>query len=286
MNVSDQPDFDDHRRITYVSDPESGLRAIHAIHRTVQGKCGGGVRFRPYRDETEALTDALRLSRAMTYKFCLSGLPLGGAKAVIIGDPAQLKTPELLAAFGRYMQSLNGLYTAGPDIGTNADDMVELAKFTPLVAGRADRSGSTALPTAQGTFVALKATAGAAFGTDDLSGLSVAVQGVGGVGALLVQMLIEAGASVVAADVDQAAVEAAAEVGARIVSPEAILEADVDLVSPCAMGAILTEDSIETVRARAICGCANNQLATPECADLLDSKGILWAPDYIASAGG
>lgn len=279
-------EFDAHLRVSFVADADTGLRAIHAIHRTVEGRAAGGIRFRPYASDDAALTDVLRLSRAMTYKMALAGLPVGGAKSVIIGDPARLKTPALLAAFGRYIDSLGGLYVGGPDIGTDAEDMAELARTTRFVAGRADRSGSTAVPTAIGTFAALKATARAAFGTADISGLRVAVQGAGGVGKELIGMLRAAGADVLAADIDRTALEAAVKAAARIVAPEEILGADADLLAPCAMGAVLTSETIPLVRARAICGCANNQLATPDCADLLHQRGILWAPDYVVSAGG
>lgn len=279
-------EYDDHLRVSFVADPDTGLWAINAIHRPVDGRTGGGIRFRPYASDDEALTDVLRLSKAMSYKFALAGLPAGGAKTVLIGDPAKLKTPELLAAYARYVESLGGLYLAGPDIGTNADDITEMAKTTRFVAGRSDQSGTTAIPTAQGCFSALKATIKAAFGRDDFTGLRIAIQGVGGVGGVLAGMLADAGADLVVADIDQAAVDAAAALGAKVVSPDEILAADVDLLSPNAMGAVLSQASIPTIRAKAICGCANNQLATPDCAQALKDRGILWAPDYVVSAGG
>lgn len=150
MTLFSHAEYDDHLRVTFVTDPDSGLRAINAIHRAIGGGSGGGIRFRPYASDDEALTDVLRLSKAMSYKCALAGLPAGGGKSVIIGDPARLKTPELLAAYGRYIESLDGMYVAGPDVGTNADDMMELAKTTRFVTGRADQSGSTAIPTARG----------------------------------------------------------------------------------------------------------------------------------------
>lgn len=286
MSPFSHSEFDNHLRVSFVADPDSGLRAIHAIHRPVDGRTGGGIRFRPYASDDDALTDVLRLSKAMSHKFALAGLPAGGAKTVIIGDPAKLKTPELLAAYARYVESLGGLYIAGPDIGTNADDMTELARTTRFVAGRSDQSGTTAIPTAQGCFSALKATIKAAFGRDDFTGLRIAIQGVGGVGGVLVQMLADAGADLVVADIDQATLDAAAALGAKVVSPDKILAADVDLLSPNAMGAVLSKTSIPTIKAKAICGCANNQLATPDCAQALVDQGILWAPDYVVSAGG
>lgn len=286
MSVFSHPEFDSHLRVTHVNDPDSGLVAIHAIHRSIGGRSGGGIRFRPYATEGDALTDVLRLSRAMSNKFALAGIPVGGAKSVIIGDPATLKTPTLLAAFGRFIDGLQGLYIGGPDIGTNADDMVELARTTPYVAGRADQSGSTAVPTALGCFAGLQATVRAAFGRDEFHGLRIAIQGVGGVGGELARMLVDRGAEVLVADVDSAALRQMAPLGVRIIAPEAILSADVDILSPNAMGAVLSAQTVPTIRARAICGCANNQLATPEVAHLLTERGILWAPDYVVSAGG
>ncbi|WP_204113454.1 Glu/Leu/Phe/Val dehydrogenase [Shimia biformata] len=286
MSVFDHIEYDGHLRITHVTDADTGLRAVHAVHRTVNGMSGGGIRFRPYASDDEALTDVLRLSKAMSQKFALAGIPVGGGKSVIIGDPAQLKTPALLAAYGRYIEGLNGLYVGGPDVGTNAEDMTELARSTRYVTGRADQSGSTALPTALGCMAAMKATVQAAFDREGFDGLRVAVQGAGGVGGELVKMLIRDGATVLVADIDQAALANARAAGATVVSTEDILTADVDLLSPNAMGAVLSPETIPTIQAQAICGCANNQLATPDCADLLTARGILWAPDYVVSAGG
>lgn len=286
MNIFDHIEFDNHARISFVADEKTGLRAINAIHRPIKGRTGGGIRFRPYASDEEALTDVLRLSKAMSNKFALAGIPVGGAKSVIIGDPAKLKTPELLAAYASYIESQGGMYVGGPDIGTNADDMAEMAKTTRFVTGRADQSGTTALPTALGCFAGLKATIKSAFGRDDFKGLRIAVQGVGGVGGELVRMLADQGAELLVADIDQAALTAAEALGATVFSTDDILSADVDVLSPNAMGAILSADIIPTIRAKAICGCANNQMTTPDCAQLLTDKGILWAPDYVASAGG
>jgi len=185
----------------------------------VSGRSGGGISVRPYADETEALNDVLRLSRPMTYKMALAGIAIGGAKTVIIGDPKALKTPELLAAYGRYVESLGGAYLAGPDIGTKAEDMAEMPKTTRFVAGRADQSGSTAITTAIGTYVALRATAKAAFGSDTLAGHRISVQGAGGVGGELISRLLAEGAEVIAADIDPAALAIAARKGAKVVDP-------------------------------------------------------------------
>jgi leucine dehydrogenase len=263
----DHPDYDDHEQVTFVDDAETGLRAINAIHRGRGMTAGGGVRFRPYGSDTEALTDVLRLSKAMTYKMVLAGLPMGGAKSVIIGDPAQTKTPELLRAFGRFVASFDGRYTC--------------------VAGRASKSGSTAPPTALGVFHGIRATATAVFGSDDLIGRRVAVQGAGGVGTELTRLLTEAGAEVLISDVKAGAARATADQwGATMVDPAEILAADVDIVSPNAIGAVLDGESIPTIKAPAVCGAANNQLARPEHGDALAERNIVWAPDYVVSSGG
>ncbi len=283
----DHPEFDDHQQVTFVSDAPTGLRAVVAIHHRRGPSAGGGVRFRPYGSTADALTDVLRLSRAMTYKMVLAGLPMGGAKSVIIGDPNTDKTPELLTAFGRYVASLDGRYTAGPDVGTDADDMEVLASVTDHVAGRASGAGSTAPPTALGVFNGIRATAAAAFGGETLEGRRVAVQGAGGVGSNLVGHLVAAGAEVIVADVDQAAAERVAEqFGATTVDATEILSTDVDILSPNAVGGILNADTIPAIKATAICGGANNQLARSSDGVALAERGILWAPDYVVSAGG
>jgi leucine dehydrogenase len=285
--VFDHVEFDDHEQITFVNDTDIGLRAIVAIHCSRGTTAGGGVRFRPYHSDDEALTDVLRLSRAMTYKMVLARLPVGGAKSVIIGDPSRGKTPDLLTAFGRIVESLNGRYTCGPDIGTDEHDMDIIATETDHVAGRSSRAGSTAAPTAVGVFHGLRATATAVFGSDELSGRLIAVQGAGGVGSNLARLLTEAGATVLVADVNGDAARAVADnCGATVVEAEDIMSADVDIVSPNAIGAVLDDNSIPTIRAKAVCGSANNQLARPEHAMLLADRGIAWAPDYVVGSGG
>lgn len=287
--VFDHPEFDGHQQVTFVRDEPSSLNAIVAIHHLRGPTSGGGVRFQPYESEDAALTDVLRLSKAMTYKMVLAGLPMGGAKSVIIGDPATQKTPELLAAFGRYIASLDGRYTAGPDVGTTAEDMEALAQLTGHVAGRASGAGSTAPPTALGVFNGIRATAVAAFGGETLEDKRVAVQGAGGVGSHLVGHLVEAGATVLVADVDRAAAEAVAERhghGVTTVSPDNILSTEVDILSPNAVGGILNAATIPAIKASAICGGANNQLGHSGDGVALAERGILWAPDYVVSAGG
>jgi leucine dehydrogenase len=280
----DHSEFDGHVRVTHVFDPVTGLRLIHAIHRVRNGLSAGGTRFKSYADSNNALTDALRLSRAMTYKFALADLEIGGAKTVIVGDPSKLKTPALLKRYGEYIQSLNGLYIAGSDVGTTMEDMAIIGEITSHVAGREKGSSE---PTAMGVFNGIRAACRAVFGTDVLAGRSVAVQGAGGVGSSLCKLLAKAGASVTVADIDGAAVAAVAkDTGARIVPVSEILEIEADVLAPCALGAILSKESIPKLRVPAVCGSANNQLATPADGDLLQQRGIAFVPDYVASAGG
>ncbi|TDG12153.1 Glu/Leu/Phe/Val dehydrogenase [Seongchinamella unica] len=283
----DHPEFDNHERVTFVRDQASGLRAINAIHRTRSIGAGGGVRFRTYNSEQEALTDVLRLSRAMTYKLALSGLPHGGAKTVIIGDPRTEKTPELLKAFGRYVDSLEGVYTCAPDVGTTTEDMDTIGEVCRFVLGKSDQGGNTCVPTALGVFNGLRAVASHVFGSDDLTGLRVAIQGAGGVGAHLAGHLADAGAEILIADIDTAAAEdTAARTGATVVGCDEILFADADILSPNALGAVFDKESIARLKVKAICGGANNQLAGPEDGDRLRDRGITWAPDYLVNAGG
>ena len=286
--IFDHPEFDHHQQVTFVNDEAAGLRAVIAIHNDRGVTGGGGVRFRPYNSDADALTDVLRLSTAMTYKMVLAGLPMGGAKAVILGDPTVDKTPELLRAFGRVVESFNGRYTCGPDVGTDEHDMEVIGAETSHVAGRSSVDGSTAPPTALGVFNGLRATARAALDRSDLQGVRVAVQGAGGVGAELARLLVDAGADVIVADVNANAVERLVDrlPSISVGSPDTILAADVDIVSPNAVGAILNNTTIPSIRAQAICGAANNQLATPADGPALADRGILWAPDYVVSSGG
>jgi len=285
--IFDHPEFDNHQRVTFIRDEASGLRAINAIHNTRSVGAGGGIRFRAYNNDNEALTDVLRLSSAMTYKLALSGLPQGGAKTVIIGDPNTQKTPELLRAYGRYVDSLDGLYTCAPDVGTTTQDMDTIGEVCRFVLGKSDQGGNTCVPTALGVFNGLRAVAKHVFKSDNLKGLRVAVQGAGGVGAHLAEQLAEAGAEILIADINSAAAEAvAAKTGANVVGIDEILFAEADVLSPNALGAILDKESIARLNVKAICGGANNQLAKPEDGDRLKDRGIAWAPDYLVNAGG
>ena len=276
--VFSHPAFDDHERVLHWSDRASGLRAIVAIHRVRNGRAVGGCRARDFASDDEALTDVLRLSRGMTYKTALAGLPYGGAKAVILGRP----TPEGLRAFGRAVDSLGGTYVTAEDVGIGRADLAVMKEETPWVLGADDVGGVAAPFTALGVFHALRGAL-RHVGTD-LRGLTVAVQGTGAVGSRLCALLRDAGARLVVADVDAAS--AAAVPGAEVVDPDAIHAVDADVLAPCALGGTLNERTIPEIRARIVAGAANNQLATPEDDARLAARGITYVPDFLASAGG
>ncbi|MEM7707903.1 MAG: Glu/Leu/Phe/Val dehydrogenase dimerization domain-containing protein [Pseudomonadota bacterium] len=280
----DHPEFDGHEEVVWFHDAPTGLRAITALHRVRGGSALGGIRFLPYPDDHAALTDVLRLSRAMTYKWALTGLEFGGGKSVVIADPEQ-KTPDLLHAMGRCIDSLHGRYHGAPDVGSCAEDMAVIRESTQYVAGLP--GSDTSVPTAKGLFHAIAAMAKVTLDATDLAGVSVAIQGAGGVGGRLCRHLGEAGAVVKVADVDsRLAEEAAGSCGGEVIPPEQILSERADILSPCALGAVLNEDSIPKLGAKVICGAANNQLAELADADRLLEADVTWAPDYVVSAGG
>jgi leucine dehydrogenase len=276
--VFSHPAFDDHERVLHWADRASGLRAIVAIHRVRNGRAVGGCRARDFASDDEALTDVLRLSRGMTYKTALAGLPYGGAKAVILGRP----TPDGLRAFGRAVDSLGGTYVTAEDVGIGRPDLAVMKEETPWVLGADDVGGVAAPFTALGVFHALRGAL-RHVGTD-LPGLTVAVQGTGAVGSRLCGLLRDAGARLVVADVDAAS--AAAVPGAEVVDPRSIHAVDADVFAPCALGGTLNERTIPEIRARIVAGAANNQLATPEDDARLAARGITYVPDFLASAGG
>jgi leucine dehydrogenase len=276
--VFSHPAFDDHERVLHWADRASGLRAIVAIHRVRNGRAVGGCRARDFASDDEALTDVLRLSRGMTYKTALAGLPYGGAKAVILGRP----TPDGLRAFGRGVDSLGGTYVTAEDVGIGRPDLAVMKEETPWVLGADDVGGIAAPFTALGVFHALRGAL-RHVGTD-LPGLTVAVQGTGAVGSRLCGLLRDAGARLVVADVDAAS--AAAVPGAEVVDPRSIHAVDADVFAPCALGGTLNERTIPEIRARIVAGAANNQLATPEDDARLAARGITYVPDFLASAGG
>lgn len=295
MAVFSLSDFADHEQVVFVSDDRSGLKAIIAIHNSRLGPALGGCRMWPYASEEEAIRDVLRLSRGMTYKSAMANLKLGGGKSVIIGNPRTQKTPELLAAFARALEQLNGRYIAAEDSGTSVADMKYLAQFTPHVAGIADkpagaggtRSGDPSPATAYGTFIGIKAAVEERLGRDSLEGLRVAVQGVGNVGFDLARQLKDAGASLWVTDIQRdALVHAGRELGATVVAPEEIFALDVDVFAPCALGAVLNDATLPQLKAKVVAGAANNQLAEARHGAELMKRGILYAPDYVINAGG
>ncbi len=283
----DNPDFDDHEEVVFINDLASGLRAVIAVHSTVLGPAGGGVRMFPYPDSAAAVTDVLRLSRAMTYKMAMAGVPFGGGKSVIIGDPHRDKSPALLEAFGTAVENLGGRYVCGEDVGTTPDDMAMIHRSTRYVTGLPGLTGDTSPTTGETIFAAMRAGALATFGDADLAGRTVAVQGVGNVGRHLCEHLTAAGARIVCADVDASAVAAAVDrFGATAVDPGSILEVEADVLAPCAMGGVLTTELVPSLKVALVCGGANNQLATPDVDQMMFDRGIVYVPDYLANVGG
>jgi leucine dehydrogenase len=281
---------DSHEEVVFGIDRRSGLRTIIAIHSSTLGPALGGTRFFPYRSEAEALVDVLRLSRGMTYKSAAAGLDLGGGKAVIIGDPATIKTERLLRAYGDIVDSLGGRYITAEDVGTTMDDMVVIRRATRHVAGLPSAHGGSGDPspaTARGVQRAMEAVADTLWGSRDLAGKRVAVQGIGKVGMSLVERLSAAGAEIVVADVNPAAIDHAVEAfGTKAVDLDDIYGIDCDLFAPCALGATMNEMTIPLLRCLAVVGSANNQLAVPEDADRLREREILYTPDFVVNAGG
>jgi valine dehydrogenase (NAD+) len=281
-----------HEQVVFCHDEASGLRAIIAIYSTALGPALGGTRFYPYRSEEAAITDVLNLSRAMAYKNALAGLDHGGGKAVIIGDPDALKSEALLRAYGRFVESLNGRYITACDIGTYSEDMDVVARECRHVTGRTEPhggAGDSSVLTALGVFQGMRAAAEHVWGTPSLSGRTVAVEGVGKVGSHLAGHLAQDGAQVVVYDVNDHAIErvrAAIPQVAVAASRAELVSGDIDVYAPCALGGAVDEDTIDVLRARVICGGANNQLAHPGIEKLLTDHGIVYAPDYVVNAGG
>ncbi|WP_394726941.1 Glu/Leu/Phe/Val dehydrogenase [Altererythrobacter sp. GH1-8] len=282
-----EADFDDHEMVHFVRDRDSGLTAIIAVHSTHLGPAAGGTRFWHYAEGGDAIRDALRLSRGMSYKNAMADLPAGGGKAVIVADAARTKTPAMLAAFAKAVDGLAGKYVTAQDVGMSEADMVALSQHTSHVAGLPGQGGDPGPYTARGVFLGIEAAARRALGADSLKDVRIAFQGLGSVGGGAARYCAQAGAQLVLADIDADKTKALAEeLGGIAVSSDDVLASDVDIVSPNALGAILTEQSIETITAKAIAGGANNQLATGEEGTLLQQRGILYAPDYVINAGG
>ena len=286
------PDFDDHEGVHLFADPASGLHAVIAVHSTALGPAAGGARFWHYADDRAAITDALRLSRGMSYKNAMAGLALGGGKGVVLADRSGAAISQAqLEAFGRAVESLAGRYVTAEDVGMSEERMKVIAGQTRYVSGlpaAAGAAGGDPGPyTAEGVYLGLRAAAERGLGTGDMKGVRVAIQGVGSVGGGVARRLAADGAVLTIADVDQARAERlGAELGATVVSPDAILGTEADVISPNALGAVLTEQSIAALKARVVAGGANNQLATPEDGRRVHERGILYAPDYVINAGG
>lgn len=280
----------DYEQLVFCQDENSGLKAIIAIHDTTLGPALGGTRMWTYNSEAEAIEDALRLAKGMTYKNAAAGLNLGGGKTVIIGDPKKDKSPEMFRAFGRYIQSLNGRYITAEDVGTTVNDMDLIHMETDFVTGISPEFGSSGNPspvTAYGVYKGMKAAAKEAFGTDSLEGRTVAVQGVGSVAYTVCEHLHEEGANLIVTDINKEAVNRAVEAfGAKVVDPDDIYSVECDIYAPCALGATVNDETIPQLKAKVIAGSANNQLKTSEHGDIIHEKGIVYAPDYVINSGG
>lgn len=286
MPVFTHPEFDGHEQVVFSQNSQDGLRSIIAIHDTRLGPALGGCRVWNYPSEADALTDVLRLSRGMSYKAALAGLPLGGGKSVIMADPFSEKSPEMMRAMGRAVDRLGGRYIIAEDVGVEVRDMDEVARETRYVSGISGGVGDPSPWTAEGVFLALRAAVRHRLGRE-LAGVRVAVSGLGHVGANLCRLLAEAGARLTVADIRAEAVEAiVAAHGAERAPPESIHAVEAEVFAPCALGAVLNERSIPEIRASVVCGAANNQLATPADDARLAGRGILYAPDYLVNAGG
>ncbi|MGZ3746933.1 MAG: Glu/Leu/Phe/Val family dehydrogenase [Pseudobdellovibrionaceae bacterium] len=280
----------DHEQVVFCNDPSVGLKAFIAIHNTALGPALGGTRMWQYKSEEDALVDVLRLSKGMTYKAAAAGLNLGGGKAVIMGDPKTAKSEGLFRAFGQFVNSLNGRYITAEDVGTNVTDMEHIFMETPWVTGIPKGFGGSGDPspyTAHGVLMGIKAAAKEKMGVDSLQGIKVAVQGLGNVGSNLVKYLIEEGAKVVVADIDQNRVKSMHDqFGCEVSNPEQILSVECDIFAPCALGAVVNDNTVSKFKAKAIAGGANNVLAEARHGDQLRELGILYAPDYVINAGG
>ncbi len=293
--ATDLIDLTGHEQVAFCADPETGLRAIIALHDTALGPGLGGTRFHPYSSMDQALADVLRLSRAMTSKNALAGLDHGGGKAVIIGDPHHGKTPELLRAYGRFVESLGGRYVTACDVGTYVADMDVVGESTRWATGRSVErggAGDSSVLTAYGVFQGMRAAAQHVWGKPTLAGRRVGIAGVGKVGRRLTEHLLEDGAEVVVTDVDADAVASLLRVHPHVLAVDDLddlVRQELDVFSPNALGGVLDDETVDTLRARVVCGGANNQLATEGqggTADRLLARGITYAPDYLVNAGG
>lgn len=281
----------DYEQVVHCYDEVSGLKAIIVIHDTTVGPALGGVRVYPYESEEEALVDAIRLAKGMTYKNAAAGLDIGGGKAVIIADPKTDKSEELFRAFGRYVESLDGRYITAADMGIQTEDLDLIYQETDYVVGISESYGSSGNPgpvTGRGVYMAMKSTAKEVFGDDSLKGKTIAVQGLGSVASTMIDYLHKEGAELIVTDIDEDAVNRIVEeYGATAVSSDEIFEVEADIFSPCAIGAILNDDTIPKLKVKAVCGSANNQLLDiDKHGKMLEDRGIVYAPDFITNSGG
>ncbi|NVK17920.1 MAG: Glu/Leu/Phe/Val dehydrogenase [Methylocystaceae bacterium] len=287
MSVFEATDFDNHENVVFGHDEKTGLKCIIGIHNTNRGPALGGSRFWNYTSEQEAITDVLRLSKGMTYKAAITGLDLGGGKSVIIGDPKKIKTPDLMRAFGRVIERLNGAYITAEDVGTTVQDMDYIRESTTHVRGKSTGTGNPSPVTAYGTFMGLKAAVKHQLKTDDLTDLRVMIQGVGNVGYYLCKDLHEAGAKLVVSDINTDAIRRVVdEFSATAVGLDEVYAQSVDIYAPCALGATINDQTLDQLNVSIVAGAANNQLAKAHHGQALKDKGILYAPDYVINAGG
>lgn len=289
--VFGQLSFDDHEQIVFCNDKDTGLKAIIGIHNSVMGPALGGTRMFNYATEWDALNDVLRLSRGMTYKAAITGLNIGGGKAVIWGDAKTQKTPELMRKFGEFVHSLSGRYITAEDVGMETSDMDIVRDVTPYVTGISESRGGAGNPspvTAYGVYMGMKAAAKHQFGSDVLAGKKVLVQGIGHVGETVVDYLTKEGALVTIADINEEKLyEVGSKYNAQIFAGEDLYVADVDIYAPCAMGATINDSTVHKIKAKVIAGAANNQLANEDVhGAILQERGILYAPDFLINAGG
>ncbi len=280
-----------HEEVVFFQDKTCGLKAIVGIHDTTLGPALGGTRMYPYASEEEALVDVLRLSRGMTYKNAISGLNLGGGKAVIIGDPKKDKSEALFRSFGRFVESLNGRYITAEDVNTTVEDIEHIFTETNYVTGVAQQYGGSGNPapyTALGVFRGIEASVTKAFGNRSLKGKTVAIQGVGSVGFELAKLLTEAGANIVYTDVSERGIQKMKDSfpHAKFVAPNEIFSVACDVYAPCALGASVNDETIPQLKCKIVCGAANNQLKEDRHGLILKEKGILYAPDFLVNAGG
>jgi len=292
FTAGDQAEPTGHEQVVFCQDKQTGLRAIIAIYSTALGPALGGTRFYPYPSEEDAVHDVLELSRAMAYKNALAGLDLGGGKSVIWGDPEKDKTEALLRAYGRFVESLGGRYYTACDVGTYVQDMDTVARETRFVTGRSPAyggAGDSSVLTAYGVVQGMRAAATHLWGTASLAGRRVGIAGLGKVGKHLTEHLLDDGASIVGTDVSEQALDWARRNHPEVdlvADAKALIIEDIDVYAPCALGGALNDDTVPVLRAKIVCGGANNQLAHPGIEKMLADRGILYAPDYVVNSGG